>query len=112
MVSATGIFLLVDVWLIKSLWSLAEEVVEGRKMLGLVEESLTNLKNREADLQEKIRRLSTEAGLDKEIRERFPVARPGEEVIMVVGEIDNGQTTIESREQEIWWKRLLEKFGF
>ncbi|MES2014788.1 MAG: hypothetical protein V4437_03180 [Patescibacteria group bacterium] len=46
--------------------------------------TLTDLKERKTTLEGQLQRLNTERGIEEEVRKRFPVAKPGEEEIMLV----------------------------
>ena len=56
--------------------------------------SLASLQAREKMLSSEVERLKTEAGREEEIREKFGLVKPGEEVIVVVDKDDSrGQGT-------------------
>lgn len=47
-------------------------------------ESLRTLEEQKVTLKENLQKLSTERGIEEEVRRRFPVAKPGEVEIMLV----------------------------
>ncbi len=70
----------------KATWGLYIKERESRKNLDRVEAELSALTARERKLQEDIARLQTPEGLESEIREQFQVAKPGEQMVVLVGE--------------------------
>ena len=67
---------------------------------------LVELQNRQGALEEKTERLKSEEGIEEEVREKFNVLRPGEKVL-VIKEEEKPKV-----EEESWWGRFKEKFGF
>ena len=63
------------------------------------------LEERRAALEANLSALSTERGQDEAIRTAFSVARPGEEVIVVVPPATSTPTTTPS-----WWQTLFDWF--
>jgi cell division protein FtsB len=70
---------------------------------GSVKKQYDDLESRQALLNNEIAQLSTQAGVEEQIRDRFSVAKPGEEVITVV---DQASTTMPSNTQNegLWQK--------
>lgn len=66
------------------------------------------LVHKQSELQESINRLSSSAGIEYEVRERYRVVKPGEELILV---IDNKQPA-EPSETTGFWSNLLETVLF
>lgn len=60
-------------------------------------QELADLQNYEAELQKKIQSLSTDAGVESEIRERYRVVKPGEQLVVIV---DNDETSDASGSQK------------
>jgi cell division protein FtsB len=75
------------------------ETAEKRQQLA---QSLAELKQREASLESEIDRLRTQRGVEKEIRERFNVAREGERVMVIVNESDADKQQSEAGESSFW----------
>jgi cell division protein FtsB len=70
------------------------------------EADLTSLSEREAKLAASIAELSTERGQEASLREAYGVARPGEEVIIVVSPGEG-----EKLGELPWWRKFLGFFG-
>ena len=56
-----------------------------------VANEVSDLEARQASMQESITRLRSPDGIDTEIREKFQVVKPGEEMIVVVPEAKKNQ---------------------
>ena len=84
-------------------WRLSEEALEQARA------SYGSLEARAGFLDTKIGELSTEAGIEAEVRERFGVAKPGEAVIVVLSDDDEHEFV---EEDEGWWARVRGWFGW
>ena len=80
----------------------------SKEALAQSEAAYAELLDRERFLDEELDRLSTTAGVEAEVRERFGVAKDGEEVIVVLSE--NEDESIEPEERG-FWARVKEWFG-
>ncbi|MFQ5661841.1 MAG: septum formation initiator family protein [Candidatus Paceibacteria bacterium] len=72
-------------------------------------EILNELEEREAALQEEIDRLSTQKGIEAEIRSKFEVGKEGEEVIIIVDnpeEEDKKNTGL----KKSFWQKIFDWF--
>lgn len=67
---------------------------ESRQYAKEVREELATVLQREEELRAKIAYLETEEGVEAEIRNRFNVAKEGEEVIVIVDNEENNQMPI------------------
>ena len=80
----------VSVFLAGSVWD-----VRGKERISWQEKenarlAYEDLKARHEDLSEGVGRLETERGIEEELRGRFPVAKEGEEVIILVDAPESG----------------------
>ena len=100
-----GILTLIIFWLISLIWGLAGKaqvaVTEARNARAQYQE----LEERKKTLEANLSALATDRGRDAVIRTTFGVARPGEEVIVVVSPATATPTTTPS-----WWQRILNWF--
>lgn len=100
-----GVLLFVAFWLSSLIWGLAgkarlavSEANEVKRQYQLIEE-------RKMALAANLAALSTERGQDAAVRTAFGVARPGEEVIVVVP-----PTVVAPVAPPSWWQRILNWF--
>ncbi len=99
-----GVFILIagwNTWDMYQKWRLSEETLEKTRA------SYENLEKREAFLDGKIDSLSTDAGVEAEVRERFGVAKPGEGVIVVLSDEEEHELI---EEEEGWWEEMKDWF--
>lgn len=76
-----------------------------------VEKELNDLMAKKDYLEAKVNRLDTGTGVEEELRDKFQIAMPGEEVLIIVDESGKGadkESAIET-EDKSWFFRL---FGF
>lgn len=99
-----GLLLLVAFWLFSSIWGLL-----GKAHIAVSEADQTKaqyqaLEERKTTLAANLAALNTAHGQDAAIRTAFGVARPGEEVIVVVPPTPVATST------PSWWQRFLSWF--
>lgn len=98
-------------WLGYSNFNAFKKTVISFRDLKKSENGLDKLGIKEENLAGSLASLKTEEGLEKEIREKFPVAKNGEEMVVFVNEekipADNLDLTEES-----WWDKLIQRLGF
>ncbi len=70
----------------KATFSLYAKERESQKNLNLAEDNLSALSLRKERLQSDIARLKTSEGIDAEIRSQFQVAKPGEKMVVLIGD--------------------------
>lgn len=80
LVGLVAFFMLFPTW---NAYSNMQETFEKRAS---AEDELAELLVRESELQTEIDRLTTEQGIEAEIRRKFEVGRAGEQLIVIVGE--------------------------
>jgi len=100
-----GILLLVAFWLASSIWGLASKAHVAVSQANEAKAQYQALEERKAMLEANLAALDTARGKDAAIRTAFGVARPGEEIIVVVPPATATPTTTPS-----WWETFLSWF--
>ncbi len=100
-----GVLLLVSFWLMSLIWGLSGKAHIAVSQAHEAEMQYQALEERKTALAATLAALATERGQDAAIRTAFGVARPGEEVIVVVPPATATPTTMPS-----WWQRILNWF--
>lgn len=100
-----GIAVLVAVWLMSLIWGLAGKAQIAVTQANDAKRQYQALEERKATLQANVAALDTNRGRDAAIRTAFGVARPGEEVIVVVPPMPATSTPPLS-----WWQKVLSWF--
>jgi cell division protein FtsB len=92
---------IVTIFLIRGAWNVQKKEIESRRNLAKVEQALDAAKEREATLLESIEYLNSQEGIEEEIREKFSVAKDGEEVVLIVDRQDK-QASDEQIKGSLW----------
>lgn len=100
-----GILLLVIFWLLSLIGGLFGKAQVAVSQAGDAKREYQELEARKATLEANLAALNTERGQDAAIRTAFGVARPGEEVIVVVPPATATPTSTPS-----WWQRIISWF--
>ncbi len=69
---------------------------------------LKEVQQKQVELSANIENLSTERGLEAEVRNRYRVAKPGEQLVIVVDNKEGGNTVAE---KPSFWERLRQFVG-
>lgn len=100
-----GALLLVAFWLVTLIWGLADKAYIAVSQANEAKFQYKELEDRKAILEANLAALNTARGKDAAIRTAFQVARPGEEVIVVVPPSPAASSTPLS-----WWQKILNWF--
>lgn len=103
--SLIGFLLLVVFWLLSLIWGLAGKAQIAVTEAHNVQQQYQTLESRRIALEANLAALATIRGKDAAIRTAFGVARPGEEVIVVVP-----PTVATATPPLPWWKKVLDWF--
>lgn len=100
-----GIIILFMVSVVNQRYSIEQEMVARRVE---AETHLKQLEERQAELKTKVEYLSNERGIEAEMRRNFDVARPGEQVVIILdeekkSEIEPLQKTAEDKPWYKFW---------
>lgn len=89
---------------VKGVWNMFRKYSESSRNLSVAEAEKNELMERKEALSDKLGRLSSDSGMDEEIRRRFGVAKEGEKVIVIVDE-QKAQVS-EAVKEYGWWQKL------
>ena len=78
------VLIIIIILIIRGLISISIKQSNSSEEMDLVEAKRAQLQNRYNDLSGKVGDLNTNEGMEREIRSKFDVVKPGETVIMVV----------------------------
>lgn len=100
-----GVLLLISVWLASLIFGLVGKAEVAVSQAHQVQQQYEAIEGRKATLEANLAALGTERGQDAAIRTSFGVARPGEEVIVVV------PPAVATTTPELsWWQKVLNWF--
>lgn len=100
-----GALLLFAFWLLSLIWGLAGKAQVAINEAHNVQRQYQEIEKRKASLEANLSALKTERGQDSAIRTTFGVARPGEEVIVVVP-----PTPATTTPELSWWQKVFNWF--
>lgn len=97
----------------KATWSIHQKAVISEAKLSEAQGELTKLQVRQSDLQSEVSSLSTEQGLEAELRTKYRAVKDGESVAVIV---DSDQTAAASDASstpphDSWQQQVLHLFG-
>ena len=78
------VLLTIFIFIVRGTWDIYKKSKESKRKLNLAETEFVELEEKKASIEHRIDRLSTETGIEEEIRSKFDVVRDGEEVIVIV----------------------------
>ena len=100
-----GVLILVAFWLLSLIWGLAGKARVAIEEANNVQRQYEQIEERKHGLEQNLAALNTSRGQDTAIRTMFGVARPGEEVIVVVP-----PATATTTQPLSWWEKILNWF--
>ena len=103
------VLLVITVVLTKGAWGVFFKQQESAQNLDKVRAELAKAEQREAELEAGVSYLKTEEGIEEEIRDKYSVARPGEELVLIVEPKDRDVSGENSNDS--WWGRVGTWFG-
>ncbi len=107
-----AIFFLIGAILFFSNWQLAKRRKELLLRTEVLEKEISSLEKKNDELKAGIASTFEESYLEREAREKFQLAKPGEKVIVVLPPEGQTQETVLPPKEKNFFERILEKLGF
>ena len=101
--------LLIALYALYSTWSIYRKLLQTRHDAELVQAQVLTLEARNQKLDTNIQDLQTQSGVEKEIRTKFGVAKPGEQEAVIY---DDASSTSGATNKTSWWQKFIGFFGF
>ena len=95
---------LISIFLIHGSYVVAKKGFESSAKVSALNEKKTNLVERQSELKGSIDSIQTDAGIEKEIKEKFSVSKIGEHVVVIVEPRPVATSTSENTPP--WYKKL------
>jgi len=103
------VFIIIFAFLLKAVWDVYKKQAITRDNLAKTAAVYEGLRAREEMLSSEIERLKTESGTEEEIREKYGLVKPGEEVLVIVdGDEVVGSTPVSSGSN--FWQKIVNWF--
>jgi cell division protein FtsB len=100
--------LAITLFMLHATWNLFKKERESAANVVQANKELDKLESRQQVLDTEIKRLSTDEGVEEEIRSKFSVSKEGEHLLVIV---DNATSTEQTLVQpKSWWEKLKSIF--
>lgn len=111
-VSILGVIVLILLFFfsVRAAWGMYQKFTEASDERQTSEQELQSLQEKELRIHTAVEALSSERGIEEEIRTRFGLARPGEGEVTIVR--DKNDTSLPNEEPAGLWERILEALSF
>jgi cell division protein FtsB len=96
-------------FLLNAVWGVYQKQRLAKDNSDKVATALESLQGREETLSEEIGRLKQPSGIEEEIRKKYGLVKPGEEVIMIVSK-DGEDDPATSKAPVSFWQKMLNWF--
>jgi cell division protein FtsB len=93
---------------LRSIWMLYQKQQESEKLRQQANAEVGELLARQAELNTQIARLQTPQGIDAAIRDKYNVAKPDENMVVIVD--DQSSTTEATTTAQSLWQKFLDMF--
>ena len=103
------ILLVIIFFILKAVWGVYEKQSIAKENLKKISTNFNTLQGRELILTSEINRLKTDSGVEEEIREKYGLVKPGEEVLVIIDSDEViGSTSVSS--ESTFWSRIINWF--
>jgi cell division protein FtsB len=104
-----GVLLVLVLFFIHSTWVVYQKKETTEKLKTLSFQQTQELLARDKELQAQIERINTAAGVEAEIRSKFNVVKPEENMVIIVENSDTGVSSATTSSPSLW-KKILNFF--
>lgn len=92
-------------------WNIYQKAAIARSERSRAERSFLDLQARTTELEASLARLQSARGVEEDVRQKFTVAKPGEDVVVVVDDASKKSENSETGTKSIW-ARIASFFSF
>lgn len=104
---------IVFILLARASFSISQKSTLSASRLAQARVEFEKLKSRQDDLSSKVGKLSSDGGLESEIRSKYRAVKDGESVAVIIDDSKSTSTATTSAPiKKGWWGRLMSKIGF
>ena len=102
------ILFVIFIFLANGVWNVYKKQRITKDNLDSVTTDLEKLKKRESKLSTEINWLKTEGGTESEIRDKYGLVKPGEEVIVIVDKKDDDKNNATELTEKSFWQKIMD----
>lgn len=98
----------------KAAWNIHQKEVLTEQKLHEANDQLAKLQDSQADMSSKVAYLSTDDGIEAEMRTKFKAVKNGESVAVIVDDTNQSAAVVAASTTEStgWWQHFLQFLGF
>ena len=98
----------------KAVWNIHEKANASKARLDQATAELNRLKTRQDEVSTKVAYLSTDQGVESELRTKYLAVKEGEQVAVIVNQTDGTTSTSTEvvKQDDGWFTKVLQWFGF
>jgi cell division protein FtsB len=93
----------------KATWNVYQKEQDSSAQAARADMELKRLEERQTLLTGELQRLGTKEGLEEEIRSKYSVSKPGEQVVIIVDPAQSEKATTTPQNQS-WWDKIKSWF--
>lgn len=98
------VLFLLSMMLGRSVWLIYSKFLASQAARDEALAAVASLETRAAELETKVKNLATPRGQEAEIRQKLPVVKEGEKVIVIIDETKDDET--EPTQTKSWWQNI------
>ena len=103
------ILVILILFFIHATWNVYKKERDSAANALEAQQQLVRIQERNTVLTENIAKLSTDEGVEEEIRQQFGVAKPGEHMLIIVGP-PGATTSAAATSTRSWWQKVVSWF--
>ena len=96
----------------KGAWEIHQKAVIAETERDITAKELADVQTRTSELEASLAQLKSNQGIETEVRQKYSVARPGEEVVVVVDGSAKKSENGEAVGKKSFWQQFISFFGF
>ena len=114
MYSKVALFVLLVVLFVvgRGTWDIYQKTSVAQTERDIAMRALADIQSRTTELQDSFVRLRSDRGIEEEVRQKYTVARPWEEVVVVVDDGEKIGKNGEAEDTKSLWQRFITIFRF
>ncbi|MGB2580304.1 MAG: hypothetical protein WBC83_01260 [Minisyncoccia bacterium] len=94
----------------KGAWNVYKKAEIARSERDIALRYITQLETRNADMQSSLEHFKNNSGIEEEVRQKYTVARPGEEIVVVVDDDVKKGKNSEVVDKKSLWQHIIDFF--
>ena len=106
------VLFLILIFTVDGAWNIYQKAKIARAERDVAARALADVQVRKAELESSLAKLQSEGGVEADVREKFTVVKPGEDVVVVVDDNIKKSENSETGDSTGLWARITSFLGF